>query len=87
MNEKLDLETFNRSLMGEMKEDSHLIFLKSDLEAVMASMIREMINLVDALNNNMPYHDILKKINNMDSDCTYLEQKIKELEGVRNDKN
>lgn len=61
MSEKLDLETFNRTLMGEMKKESHLKFLKLDLEAAMASMIQEMINLVDALNNNMPYHDILEK--------------------------
>lgn len=81
MNEKLDLETFNRSLMGEIKEESHLKFLKLDLEAIMASMIQEMINLVDALNNNMPYHDILEKINDMDKNCTYLARKIKELEG------
>lgn len=81
MSEKLDLETFNRSLMGKTKEESHLKFLKSDLEATMASMIREMINLVDALNKNMPYHDILEKINDMDKNCTYLAQKIKELEG------
>lgn len=81
MNEKLDLETFNRTLMGEMKKESHLKFLKLDLEAAMASMIQEMINLVDALNNNMPYHDILEKINDMDKNCTYLARKIKELEG------
>lgn len=81
MIERLDLEKFNRSLMGEIKEDSHLTFLKSDLEAIMASMIREMINLVDALNKNMPYHDILETINDMDKNCTYLTQKIKELEG------
>ena len=81
MNEKLDLETFNRSLMDEMQKESHLKFLKSDLEATRASMIREMINLVDALNNNMPYHDILETINDMDKNCTYLTQKIKELEG------
>lgn len=47
----------------------------------MASMIQEMVNLVDALNKNMPYHDILETINDMDKNCTYLTQKIKELEG------
>ena len=81
MSEKLDLETFNRTLMGEMKKESHLKFLKLDLEAAMASMIQEMVNLVDALNKNMPYHDILETINDMDKNCTYLAQKIKELEG------
>lgn len=35
MNEKLDLETFNRILMGAMKEESHLEFLKIELEAAM----------------------------------------------------
>lgn len=55
--------------------------MKLDLEAAMASMIQEMVNLVDALNKNMPYHDILETINDMDKNCTYLAQKIKELEG------
>lgn len=81
MSEELDPEKFNRSLMGKMQKESHLKFLKSDLEATMASMIREMINLVGALNNNMPYHDILETINDMDKNCTYLARKIKELEG------
>ena len=83
MSKKLDLEEFNRILMGEMKEESHLKFLKLDLEAVMASMIQEIVNLVDALNKNMPYHDILETINDMDKNCTYLARKIKELEGCK----
>ena len=81
MNEKLDLETFNRVLIGAMKEENHLEFLKIELEAAMLSKIQEMEKLVDALNSNMPYHKILKTINNIDSNCDYLAQKIKELEG------
>lgn len=81
MSENLGLETFNRILMGAMKEESHLEFLKIELEAAMCLKIQEMENLIDALNNNMPYHEILKTINNIDSNCDYLAQKIEELEG------
>lgn len=81
MSEKLDLEEFNRILMGVMNEESHLEFLKIELEAAMGFKIQEMEKLVDALNNNMPYHNILKTINYIDSNCDYLAQKIKELEG------
>lgn len=88
MSEKLDLETFNRILMGAMKEESHLEFLKIELEAAMWSKIQEMEKLVDALNSNMPYHKILKTINNIDSNCDYLARKIDELSGSEeSDKN
>ena len=88
MNKNLGLETFNRILMGAMKEENHLEFLKIELEAAMSIKIQEMEKLVDALNNNMPYHDILKTINNIDSNCDYLAQKIDELSGSEeSDKN
>lgn len=88
MSEKLDLEEFNRILMGAMKEESHLEFLKIELEAAMCLKVQEMENLVDALNSNTPYHDILKTINNIDSNCDYLAQKIDELSGSEeSDKN
>lgn len=88
MNKNLGLETFNRILMGAMKEENHLEFLKIELEAAMSIKIQEMEKLVDALNNNMPYHDILKTINNIDSNCDYLAGKIDELSGSEeSDKN
>ena len=40
-----------------------------------------MEKLVDALNNNIPYHKILTTINNIDSNCDLLARKIEELEG------
>ena len=81
MNKELNLETFNEILFSAMKETGHLDFLVVELETAMGLEFQEMLKLVDALNNNMPYHEILKTINNIDSNCEYLAKKIDELKG------
>lgn len=79
MNKKLNLETFNEILFGAMEETNHIKLLEIELETAMWQEFQEMLKLVDALNNNRPYHEILKTINNIDSNCEYLSKKIDEL--------
>lgn len=81
MSKTLNLETFNQILFGAIKEENHLELLEIELETAMYSKIQEMEKLVDALNDNMPYHKILKTINNIDSNCDLLARKIEELKG------
>lgn len=81
MNKTLNLDTFNQILFGAIKEEHHIELLQIELETAMYSKIQEMEKLVDALNDNMPYHKILKTINNIDSNCDLLARKIEELKG------
>ena len=81
MNKTLNLDTFNQILFDAIKEEHHIELLQIALETAMYSKIQEMEKLVDALNNNIPYHKILKTINNIDSNCDLLARKIEELEG------
>ena len=83
MGEKLNLETFNNLLFSAFKDQSPEALLRlyaMELESAYALKIQAMEQVIDDLNNNKPYGIDLQKVNNIDSNLDYLQEKMETLE-------
>lgn len=81
MSKKLNLETYNEILFGALKEKAKKSeIIEKELNMAYSAKIQLMEELVGALNNNMPYHEILTQVNIVDANCDHL---LKELEKYR----
>lgn len=69
MQEKLNIETFNKILFEAIGEDKRVELLEAELQTAYGMKIQHMEELVKALNENRPYKDILETINNVDANC------------------
>ena len=82
MGKQLNLDTFNEILFGAFKEqtpENMLELLKVELQIAMRMKIMAMEDVIRALNEGKPYHQNLKKVNNIDSNLDALGEKIDRL--------
>lgn len=84
MNKTLNLDTFNEILFGALKVESDMEeLLLHEIKSLYAFKIKNMDCLVMCLNEGLPYHEILKLINNIDSKCDCLMKKLEAVRGER----
>lgn len=82
MGKTLNLDTFNEILFGAFKEQTPaamLELLTVELQSAMAMKIMAMEDVIKDLNQGKPYHQNLKKVNNVDSNLDSLGEKIEKL--------
>lgn len=73
MNRELNLDTFNQLIFQAMKPDAKKSeLLLHELQLVMSIRLSTTDDLIDALNNGNDYHEILDKINTIDSKADHL---------------
>ena len=86
---KLNIETFNELLMKAIPKEKQEELLKIELQTAYGMKIEAMEELVKRLNSHSPYHDVLQKVNNIDSSCNRLAEIIDkwraENDGIRSD--
>ena len=81
MTKTLNIDSLNKTFLGVLKDESDIErLLLHKIEAVYAVKIKNMECLVTCLNEGLPYYEVLKIINNIDSKCDCL---MKKLESVR----
>lgn len=81
MKKELNLETFNDILFGAMKPDTKKSdLLAKELELAYGIKVQAMEKLVDALNSNKDYANILKKVNTIDDNCGVLGDMLEKAE-------
>lgn len=81
MTKTLNIDAFNKTFLGALKDESDMEgLLLHEIEVAYAVKIKNMECLVKCLNEGLPYHEILNLINNIDSKCDCL---MKKLEAVR----
>ncbi len=85
MNNTLNLETFNKILLGAIKKDKHVELLEKERDYAMELKIQEMENLVYELNTSMQYIKTLKTINAINEKYIYLTRQLEKLKGIEND--
>lgn len=86
MNKTLNIDTFNEILFGfgALKDESDMEeLLLHEIEAAYAVKIKNMECLVKCLNEGLPYYEVLKTINNIDSKCDCLMKKLEVVRGER----
>lgn len=73
MNRELNLDLLNQLIVQAMKPDAKKseLFL-NELQLVMSIRLNATDDLIDALNNGEDYHEILDKINTIDSNADHL---------------
>lgn len=89
MNRELNLDTFNQLIVQAMKHEAKKseLFL-NELQLVMSIRLSATDDLIDALNNGNDYHEILDKINTIDSNAYHIaEMYQKALEEEENEEN
>ena len=83
MGKKMDLETFNEILFSAFKEQSpkalHDLYVM-ELNTAYGIKIQCMEKVIDDLNEGLPSHENLQKVNNVDSNLDRLHEKIVQLE-------
>lgn len=82
MGKQLNLDTFNEILFGAFKEqtpENMLELLTVELQSAMGMKIMAMEDVIRDLNEGKPYHQNLKKVNNIDSNLDALGEKIDRL--------
>ena len=83
MDKKLTLDTFNEILFSAFKEQSpktlHDLYVM-ELNAAYEIKIQYMEKVISDLNEGLPYHEDLQKVNNVDSNLDRLHEKIVKLE-------
>lgn len=73
MNRELNLDTFNQLIFQAMKPEAKKSeLLLNELQLVMSIRLSATDDLIDALNNGNDYHEILDKINTIDSNADHL---------------
>ena len=82
MGKQLNLDTFNEILFGAFKEqtpENMLELLTVEMQSAMMMKIVAMEDVIKDLNQGKPYHQNLKKVNNIDSNLDSLGGKIEKL--------
>ena len=83
MDKKLTLDTFNEILFSAFKEQSpkslHDLYVM-ELNMAYEIKIQCMEKVINDLNEGLPYHEDLQKVNNVDSNLDRLHEKIVQLE-------
>lgn len=82
MGKQLNLDTFNEILFGAFKEQTPaamLELLTVELQSAMMMKITAMEDVIRDLNKGKPYHQNLRKVNNIDSNLDSLGEKIEKL--------
>ena len=83
MDKKLNLDTFNEILFSAFKEQSpknlHDLYVM-ELNMAYELQIHCMETVINDLNEGLPYHEDLQKVNNVDSNLDRLHEKIVQLE-------
>ena len=82
MGKQLNLDTFNEVLFGAFKEQTPaamLELLTVELQSAMMMKITAMEDVIRDLNKGKPYHQNLRKVNNIDSNLDSLGKKIEKL--------
>lgn len=82
MGKQLNLDTFNEVLFGAFKEQTPaamLELLTVELQSAMMMKITAMEDVIRDLNKGKPYHQNLRKVNNIDSNLDSLGKKIVKL--------
>lgn len=78
----MNLDTFNEILFGAFKEQTPaamLELLTVELQSAMMMKITAMEDVIRNLNKGKPYHQNLRKVNNIDSNLDSLGEKIEKL--------
>lgn len=89
MNRELNLDTFNQLIFQAMKPEARKSeLLLDEFQLVMGIRLRATDDLIDALNNGNDYHEILEKINTIESNADHIAELYqKALEEEENEEN
>ena len=75
----LNLDTFNEILFNAIKPEKRAELLEAEINMAYGIKIQKMEELVIALNECKPYHEILKDVNNIDANCDLLMAQLEKL--------
>lgn len=82
MGKQLNLETFNEILFSAFKEqtpEAEYELYALEIQSAYAMKIEHMERVIADLNEERPYHEDLKLVNNIDSNLDILDKKLSAL--------